>query len=292
MLRALVTGSTGFTASYVIPLLKKAGYDVAGLSTQDCDIRDRLSLVSAVKAIKPDYVLHLAGTPNVPDSCADLARTVNVHGTLHLLEACDSLVNTPNKIILASSSYMYGETGSQPVEEEAHLEPTGAYGRSKRDMEYAAREWFDRLPIVMVRPFNYTGVGHKERFLVPKLIRAFQERAQDVSFVDPHVIRDYSDVRWVAHVYVDLLRRGERGTAVNVCSGLGTPLPRIVTLLERISGHHPEKRASENPATAKKVMVGNPGRLAKLGVEPSRYSLEQTLRWMLDSGPQNSLSKE
>jgi GDP-6-deoxy-D-talose 4-dehydrogenase len=280
--RVLVTGATGFTGAYLVSFLKKRGLDVRGLSSADIDIRDSSAVRDAVARNTAEYVVHLAGTPNLPDSDADRAFSVNVQGTVNLLEACERWCITPRKILLASSSFVYGDTGTSPAGEDALLAPTGAYGKSKLEMERAAARWFGSLPIVIVRPFNYTGIGHGERFLVPKLVRAFRDRVVDTSFVDPNAVRDYSDVRWVASVYADLLERSDAGMTVNVCSGVGTPLPELVELLEKLTGHSVAKRPGVADAKRRTALVGAPQRLLSLVGKSSPYSLSDTLRWMLE----------
>jgi nucleoside-diphosphate-sugar epimerase len=280
-MRVLVTGATGFTARYVIPLLRDRGYDVHGLSSNDCDIRDSSALRDAVAERKPNYVVHLAGTPNLPDSEAEKVFSVNVDGTVNLLKACEGLAERPRKIILVSSSFVYGDTGVAPASEDAPLESSGAYGKSKREMERAAAHWFGRIPILVVRPFNYTGIGHGAQFLVPKLVRLFHERGADASFVDANVVRDYSDVRWVAGVYAHLLERPECGMAVNICSGVATSLPSLVGLLEEVTGHRVAKRPQPGKSMRKTALVGQPKRLFGMLARPSPYSVRDTLSWMV-----------
>lgn len=287
MRRVLVTGAAGFTARYAISLLKERGLEVLGLSSADVDIRDAAAVRDTVTPMAPDYVLHLVGTSNLPDSEADRAYGVNVEGTVNLLKACDRLAIRPKKILLVSSSFVYGDTGASYASEDAPLMPNGAYGKSKLEMERAAARWSGRLPIVIVRPFNYTGVGHGERFLIPKLVRVFREEGADVSFVDPNAVRDYSDVRWVASVYADLLERPDAGITLNVCSGIGTRLPAIVELLEKLTGCSASNRQPED-SRRRTSLVGNPDRLSALLGKSSPYSLEDTLRWMLDEGKKDS----
>lgn len=281
MTRVLVTGATGFTASYVVPLLKERGCEVHGLSSAACDIRDAAAVQEAVSSIRPEKVLHLAGTPNLPDSEADRAYTVNVQGTINLLEACARLSPRPTGIILASSCYVYGDTGALPAREKAPLRPTAAYGRSKVEMEYAARRWTKVLPIVIARPFNYTGVGHNENYLVPKLVHAFMRKDDEMSFVDPDIVRDFSDVRWVARAYMALVECGPPGAEINLCSGVGTRLSHLIDILQDLTGHTPRRRRAEGSKVT--ALVGQPDRLLNLGVALSPYRLEDTLRWMLAS---------
>jgi nucleoside-diphosphate-sugar epimerase len=149
-------------------------------------------------------------------------------------------------------------------------------------MERVAGRWAGRLPILIVRPFNYTGVRHGERFLIPKLIKAFKSRSDDVSFVEAGVVRDFSDVRWVADVYVSLLEKTRSGLAVNVCSGRPTPLPELVRTLERLTGHR-LRVPPAGGAAVRDSLVGSPARLKAMLPALLPYGLEDTLRWMLHS---------
>jgi GDP-6-deoxy-D-talose 4-dehydrogenase len=124
--------------------------------------------------------------------------------------------------------------------------------------------------------------GHGEQFLIPKLVQAFRETAPDASFVAPDIVRDFSDVRWVASVYVALLESRMPNTAVNVCSGIGTPLAGLVDLLERLT----RRKARARPPAMQGIrsqLVGSPATLRGLGIAASPYSLGETLQWMLDA---------
>jgi nucleoside-diphosphate-sugar epimerase len=281
--RVLVTGATGFTARHVIPLLIARGFDVRGVSSSDCDVRDADGVRQLALACAPQYVVHLAGTPNVPDAQKERAFGINAEGTRNLLAACASLPRPPQKILIASSCFVYGDTGADAASESKALRPMGEYGKSKLQMEEIAAAWFGRLPIVIARPFNYTGVGHGPQFLVPKLVRFFRDKGEDASFVDAGTVRDYSDVRWIAAVYADLLVHPDSGFAVNVCSGIGTPLPKLVEMLEGLTGHR--ARIRPRPADgAQHALVGSPEKLRRLLGRLSPYSLSDTLSWMLKEG--------
>jgi len=113
-------------------------------------------------------------------------------------------------------------------------------------MEYMARLWMERLPITLVRPFNYTGVGQSENFLIPKIVAHFQQKAKTIELGNTDVARDFSDVRDVARAYAAIVAKVPVGQVVNVCSGVAYTLGDVLALMAEIAGYTIEVRV--NPA--------------------------------------------
>jgi nucleoside-diphosphate-sugar epimerase len=103
-------------------------------------------------------------------------------------------------------------------------------------MEYMAKLWMDFLPIVITRPFNYTGKGQSESFLLPKIVSRFQRKAEVIELGNLDTSRDFSDVRSVAYAYRRLLETKPVGQTVNVCSGKATSLREVLGLVQEIAG--------------------------------------------------------
>ena len=93
-------------------------------------------------------------------------------------------------------------------------------------MEMALKVRSQSSNITVVRPFNYTGVGQAEHFLIPKVVKAFKLKSDEIELGNLDVSRDFSDVRDVVSAYLALLEQGHQGT-FNVCSGSAVPLSDV-----------------------------------------------------------------
>ncbi|MNP50187.1 GDP-6-deoxy-D-talose 4-dehydrogenase [compost metagenome] len=143
----------------------------------------------------------------------------------------------------------------------------------------------DKLPIVIARPFNYTGVGQAVNFLLPKIVSHFQRGERVIELGNIDVERDFSDVRMVAQAYTALLQKAPVGEVFNVCSGSAHSLQNVLALMAEIAGYEIEARV--NPAFVRpnevKRLQGDDSRLRTAIGEFDRYPLQDTLRWMYEA---------
>lgn len=295
--RALVTGLHGFTGHYVLAELAAAGYEVVGTAapghahamdgarTVEVDLTDRLALAAVVREVQPDVVVHLAAIAFVAHSDVEQIYKVNVVATRHLLEALAALEKKPCAVLLASSANIYGNSELEVLHEDAPPSPANDYAVSKLAMEYAARLWMDKLPIIMVRPFNYTGVGQAENFLLPKIVSHFRRKATDIELGNLHVWRDFSDVRVVAAAYRALLAAAPAGHVFNVSSGKAYSLGEALRMMEEIAGYQINVHVNPAFVRANEVvrLTGDNRRLAGVVGAIDTPPLEQTLRWMYEA---------
>jgi nucleoside-diphosphate-sugar epimerase len=159
---------------------------------------------------------------------------------------------------------------------------------SKLAMEYMAVSLYENLPIVIARPFNYTGVGQQNYVLVPKILHHFVTRAPKINLGNTHVYREFNDVRMVAEAYRGLLNNAKPGTTVNICTGKSHCLQEILDLCSMISQHHLDivvdpKLVRKNEAVC---LSGDPTLLHSIVPNLPVYTLEDTLRWMFGEGQQ------
>ena len=294
--RALITGVAGFTGAYLAAELGAAGYRVfgsgmpgapagAGCETVEADLLDRTAVDRMVEQVRPDVVVHLAAISFVAHADAGQFYGVNIVGTRNLLEALAAQQRKPSAVLLASSANVYGNANAGLIDESVLPAPANDYAVSKLAMEYMARLWNDKLPIVIARPFNYTGVGQSDKFLLPKIVNHFRSGARWIELGNLAVARDFSDVRSVAAVYRRMLAACAPGETYNVCSGQAHSLAGVIDTMTAIAGYQIGVRI--NPAYVRsndvRVLVGNNDKLRHAIGDIAPIALVDTLRWMYEA---------
>lgn len=293
MQTALVTGINGFTGLHLVPELQRTGFSVTGIGQEsskligpsyiNCDLTDRKSTIDAVTPLCPDVVIHLAGVAfAVQDDVEPLYRT-HILGTRNLLEALALCRRAPRAVLLSSSAQVYGNAVVTPIDESTPTAPANDYAVSKLSMEYLARLWQDKLPIIIARPFNYTGRGQSLQFLLPKIVDHFKRRAVAIELGNLEVVRDFTDVRTLVRSYRMLIESASGGEVYNVCSGVGHSLQNVISIMHDLSGHNVE--VIVNPTFVRKneirKLIGSREKLDAAIGRMDSIPLRETLQWML-----------
>jgi GDP-6-deoxy-D-talose 4-dehydrogenase len=287
---ALVTGAAGFTGKYVVDALTRRGYRALGIGLGSppgsdcitCDLTDKADTQKSLRGVTPDVVVHLAALAFVGEGDPENFYRVNVFGTTNLLEALAEGDRTPSRILIASSANVYGNISGRELSEDICPAPVNHYAASKLAMEHMVRTWFDRLPIVMTRPFNYTGPGQDERFVVPKIVNHFKRRASSIQLGDTTVERDFSDVEDLVEAYMRLLESDARSEVVNICSGKTVSVADIVAEMNTIAGYEITVETQQQLLRKNDIsrLVGSNRKLRNLtGFVPST-PIQQTLQRM------------
>lgn len=279
-MKILLTGAAGFTGHFFKSAAEAAGHQVV---TLHADLTDRASVAAEVLQAAPDAVVHLAAISFVGHTDDKEFYGVNVVGTMNLLAGLAGLTVKPSKVLLASSANVYGNCYASPIAEGQAPAPVNHYAMSKLAMEHMAWTYLDRLPIVIARPFNYTGPGQAPQFLIPKLVSHFARRAPAIELGNLHVEREFNDVRMVSDAYLALLAHGVSGEVYNVCSGLPYTLQHVIGVLSGITGLTMD--VNVNPAFVRVNEVhrlcGSPEKLLACVGPLQQFNLCDTLNWML-----------
>ena len=297
MPKVLITGASGFTGRYLAPKLAEAGYEVHGtvhgepgrdvdgvVQLHRLDLGEAESVSGLIDHVSPDKVVHLAAVAFVAHrDPAEMYRS-NILGTRNLLDALANAPSRPDSVLVASSANVYGNARAGVLDETVPPTPANDYGVTKAAAELLAKLYGDRLPLIVARPFNYTGRGQSEQFLIPKIVAHVRRRAPEIELGNLDIARDFSDVRGVVDAYARLLETPAAvGETVNICSGSATSLGELLDLVQRISGHPMPVRV--NPAFVRsdevKTLCGSPRKVESLIGPIGMPPLEDTLRWML-----------
>lgn len=290
--KVLITGIDSFTGVHLSSYLDNLGYDVYGTSLLKkenkkflCDITKKDDILDVLKEVKPDYLIHLSGISFAAHGSHEDFYKVNTIGTINILDAFVELNLNPKKIILASSATIYGNQGVEILSESMCPKPGNHYGASKYAMECLARGYFGKLPIIITRPFNYTGIGQADHFLIPKIVKHYKEKKDTIELGNLDVSREFNDIEYVCEVYSRLLECETKNEVVNICSNTGIKLLDVIDTMNKISGYQIEVKV--NPDFVRKdeikSLTGSRDKLFNMIGIVEIKPFENTLRGMLEA---------
>ena len=277
----LVTGAGGFAGSHLVEQLAGSAdlvgwsrseppRDVAHLARwQQVDILDREQVDSAMRDVRPDWIFHCAGLPNVAASWSDTVAplAVNVLGTERVIDAAARL-GRPCRILVTGSAQVYASS-TAPIDEDHTLAPASPYALSKLAQEQLAlRSTGGGIAVFVTRSFNHTGPRQRPDFLAPsvaqqiaRIERGEHEPVIKVGNLEPQ--RDILDVRDAVRAYIAIVTRARPGTVYNVASGVGRPVQAIIDAL--VARARVPIRVEQDPSRFRPndvpVLIGNPSRL-------------------------------
>ena len=290
MKKVLITGIDSFTGVHLSKYLSSCGYDIYGTSLfkseeklYKCDITKKQDIINVLEDIKPEYLIHLSGISFTAHGEMQDFYRVNTIGTTNILDAFIELELKLKKLILASSATIYGNQGLEVLDESLCPKPANHYGASKYAMESLATGYFDKLPIIITRPFNYTGVGQSDNFLIPKIVKHFREKQEVIELGNLNVMREFNDVEFVCEVYKRLLECDSSAEVVNIASNRGVKLLDVIDSMNKIAGYEIEVKV--NPAFVRKdeikSLTGSTKKLFNIINTVEQCTFEDTLRNML-----------
>ncbi len=267
-------------------LAEAAGHRITALQS---NITDAAALEAEVLTTDPDWVIHFAGISFVASKDDEAFYRVHALGSSNLLASLSKLRKKPVKVLLASSATVYGNSNVAHASEDQQLNPIDHYAMSKVAMEEMAKTFMDRLPIIIARPFNYTGPGQKGNFLIPKLIAHFTQKNASIELGNLNVEREFNDINMICEAYLNLLQYGTPAETYNVGSGNARSLKQVIDTLIQMTGHAIEVKVNPDFVRANEVrrMCADPAKLNALfqaqGIQLNVPPLEYTLQRMLQA---------
>jgi nucleoside-diphosphate-sugar epimerase len=289
MKKVLIIGIDSFTGVHLSSYLENSGYDVYGTSLvrnaekkYKCDITNKEDILNILKIVKPNFFIHLSGISFAAHGNNEDFYKVNTIGTINILDAFIELNLKPEKIIIASSATVYGNQGVEILDESMCPKPANHYGASKYAMECMAKNYFDKLNIIITRPFNYTGIDQAEHFLIPKIVKHFKEKKQVIELGNLNVSREFNDVTYVCEVYKALLECESNGEVVNICSNIGIKLLDVIDMMNKLADYRIEVKV--NPEFVRKdeikSLTGSPKKLFTMIDEIKQKEINLLLKEM------------
>jgi nucleoside-diphosphate-sugar epimerase len=278
--RILLTGATGFTGLHFSAIAKSRGHTIIPLKAR---LDDPHALATELQLIDFTHVVHFAAISFVGHTDPRAFYDVNLFGTLNLLDAIITHGVVPKMMVLASSATIYGNALISPVPETRIPAPVSHYATSKLAMECMARTYVERLPLLIARPFNYTGPRQSISFLLPKLVDHFRKRSPVIELGNLDVEREFNDVRMVCDAYLTLLEQGVAGETYNICSGIPYTLMSVIGKLTGLTGYHIDVHVNPRFVRANEIksLCGDPQKLLATVGSVVNVSLDDTLSWML-----------
>jgi UDP-glucose 4-epimerase len=276
--RLLITGNRGFIGTYLIEELNRKGIEIIGfdkLNGNDITDWDQVKKINDI-----DVIIHLAAINNIPFSYENPRKTyeINVYGTLNVLELCRL---HEAKIILPSTSYIYGSPKYLPIDEKHHLNPLSPYARSKFICEKLCRGYHENYGIkcVINRLFNVYGTGMSQETLIYQVINQIIDGKKIVvrNFLPR---RDYVYVKDVIDAFLKSADFEKNDFEIfNIGNGKSYSVKEIIDILIEISAKNIDADSSkkgENEGITDSVANINKAE-SELGWEP-KINLKQGLK--------------
>lgn len=257
MKNVLVTGADGFIGSHLTELLLESGCNVRALSQYNSfnnwgwledvkhpnleivcgDVRDSDYCRHITQGI--DTVFHLAALIAIPYSyvAPDSYVDTNIKGTLNMCQAArDAGVE---KILVTSTSEVYGTAKYVPIDEEHPRQPQSPYSATKIGADAIAKSFYNAfdLPVTIVRPFNTYGPRQSARAIIPTIISQIANGAKEIKVGDLSPTRDFNFVKDTCRGFLAIAKApNTAGEEINICTDTEVSMQDTLNLIAEIMG--------------------------------------------------------
>lgn len=253
--KVLVTGADGFIGSHLTELLLEEGYEVRALSVYNSfnywgwldDIKHpRLEVVSGdvrdaafCRHITQgcDTVFHLAALIAIPYSYVAPESYVdtNIKGTLNMCQA--ALDHNVRRLIVTSTSEVYGTARYVPIDENHPRQPQSPYSATKIGADAIAKSFYNafNLPVTIARPFNTYGPRQSARAIIPTIITQIANGVREIKVGDLSPTRDFNFVKDTCRGFLAIARaEGVEGEEINIATGIEVTMKQTLMKIAEI----------------------------------------------------------
>ena len=303
MKKALIFGVSGFVGNYLSDEFSSHGYKVYGtdkvrsvllaknIQFSTSDLMDAEEVEKMVTDIQPNIIVNLAAISSVGASWSipQLTMQVNVIGALNIMEAARKSVHHP-KIMFIGSSEEYVISDS-PLTEATPLNASNPYGISKVTQEKFAELYREQygLKIYCVRPFNHTGIGQRDSFVLSSFCKQAAEIEKSgkpgvIKVGNIAVKRDFSHVKDVVRAYRMIVESDDYKTIYNVGSGEAYSLEKMLNYIVSLSNQEIKVEVDQSrfrPSDQPVICCDHTLITRNLGWKPE-YTVFDALREMYD----------
>ncbi|MGM9862318.1 MAG: NAD-dependent 4,6-dehydratase LegB [Muribaculaceae bacterium] len=309
----LVTGADGFIGSHLVEALLQSGYKVRALALYNSfnnwgwleqvaaaegsleivtgDVRDPNLCREITRGCTA--VFHLAALIAIPYSyvAPDSYVDTNIKGTLNMCQAArDAGVD---RIIVTSTSEVYGTAQYVPIDEKHPRQPQSPYSATKIGADAIAlsfRNAFD-LPVVIARPFNTYGPRQSARAIIPTIISQIASGKSVIKVGDLSPTRDFNFVRDTARGFIAIAEAADvEGREINIATGTEVSMADTLKLIAEVMGREVEyvvdpQRLRPGKSEVRRLCGDNSLITSLTSWRPQvdlRQGLEITARWFTD----------
>ena len=313
-MRIFVTGADGFIGSHLVERLVKLGHSVKAftfynfkssngwldyldkkliknLDIVSGDIRDYDFLEKKIKG--SEIVYHLAALIAIPYSYHSPRSYIdtNVIGTYNILQS--SKKNNISKIIITSTSEVYGTAQSVPIKENHSLNAQSPYAATKIAADQLALSFYKSfdLPVTILRPFNTYGPRQSARAVIPTIISQLISGNKYIKIGNLKPTRDFTYVEDTVDAFVLALKKNLSGEVINIGNKFEISIKSILDIFKKDFNYDFKVVIDEKRARPKKSevfrLLASDFKAKKLlhwkpryqGIAGFKMGLEKTIEW-------------